>query len=462
MIGMRKKDVKFYRVDNFKNYPAFLVPSDYLLQHLLQQVQLQQLYSNFELFLHSTLLEEQHLSRTLEQIVAALHPDRDLPPTFYVCELADPDQLSPEDQEYYGQIQQLMNLESESVREQWRGANGHVLFEGRDNSLMASSVDKSAKLHKMKSTEDLIAKIGEGEVPAAEKKAKKKMEVENIAQVIKELKQAHSKEKAESRGAKTDLKYSNFDINFVTTLEQTYLSYMLRSGLKLHYVDYPAWNFAVIEKQLTQTDRVGIIGDYGTGLPDSYELLENMVVNQGVTVILHLGDVYYAGTPEEYETNVMQFLRKLRMKVKRQLLFYSIPGNHDYYSWGLPFLCFVREANSEEFAKQQASYFCLRSEDNRWQFLGADTAYHDANPLDQINQTNLGPRLRKTELAWHKHKMESFPGSTIFLSHHQLFSIHDRLCGSLSQYRNFSCMNPLLSQQLFEYMPYFSAWYWGH
>jgi DNA-dependent RNA polymerase auxiliary subunit epsilon len=159
------------------------------------------------------------------------------------------------------------------VKDQWRGANGHVLFEARDNSLMASSVDKSAKLHKMKSTEDLMVKIGEEEVSGGEKKSKKKMEIENIAEVIKELKQIHSKEKMETRSAKTDLKYSNFDINFVTTLEQTYLSYMLRSGLKLHYVDYPTWNFAVIDKKLTPADKVGIIGDYGTGLPDSYELL---------------------------------------------------------------------------------------------------------------------------------------------------------------------------------------------
>jgi hypothetical protein len=38
-------------------------------------------------------------------------------------------------------------------------------------------------------------------------------------------------------------------------------------------VDYPTWNFAVIDKKLTPADKVGIIGDYGTGLPDSYELL---------------------------------------------------------------------------------------------------------------------------------------------------------------------------------------------
>jgi hypothetical protein len=88
-------------------------------------------------------------------------------------------------------------------------------------------------------------------------------------------------------------------------------------------------------------------------------------------------------------------LKRLRLKAGREVLFYSIPGNHDYYSWGMPFLCFVKEINEEEWTKQRASYFCLRSEDGRWQFLGADTAFHDSNPFDQINQNNPGPRLRK-------------------------------------------------------------------
>lgn len=44
--------------------------------------------------------------------------------------------------------------------------------------------------------------------------------------------------------------------------------------------------------------------------------------------------------------------------------------------------------------KQHSSYFCLRSEDSKWQLIGLDTAYHDSNPLNQINGLSLGPRLR--------------------------------------------------------------------
>lgn len=45
----------------------------------------------------------------------------------------------------------------------------------------------------------------------------------------------------------------------------------------------------------------------------------------------------------------MEPLNKLRKeagdKLKKNVLFYSIPGNHDYYSWGLPFLTFITNAN---------------------------------------------------------------------------------------------------------------------
>lgn len=48
----------------------------------------------------------------------------------------------------------------------------------------------------------------------------------------------------------------------------------------------------------------------------------------------------------------------------------------------------------EDEVRQSTSYFCLRSQDSRWQFIGLDTAYYDSNPFDQINPLILGPTLR--------------------------------------------------------------------
>lgn len=104
----------------------------------------------------------------------------------------------------------------------------------------------------------------------------------------------------------------------------------------------------------------------------------------------------------------------------------------------------------------------MQSHDSKWQFIGLDTAYHDSNPVSQLNSMSLGPRLREKEVDWFVDKMEHFPGSTILLTHHQLFSIHDRICGAMSKYQAFTCVNPLLSAQLFKYLPSISCWFWGH
>lgn len=68
-----------------------------------------------------------------------------------------------------------------------------------------------------------------------------------VKELISSLKQKKSKEDLQTmKKYEVSKKYSNYDINFVTSLEKTYLTYMLKSGMKLTYVDYHEWNFGVI------------------------------------------------------------------------------------------------------------------------------------------------------------------------------------------------------------------------
>lgn len=53
----------------------------------------------------------------------------------------------------------------------------------------------------------------------------------------------------------------------------------------------------IINYRFPKNAKIGIIGDFGTGLPDSLALLNDLIVNKQADIILHLGDVYYAGTP---------------------------------------------------------------------------------------------------------------------------------------------------------------------
>lgn len=60
-----------------------------------------------------------------------------------------------------------------------------------------------------------------------------------------------------------------------------------------------------------------------------------MVLAQGATVVIHLGDVYYSGFPEEFE-KISQKINQLQA-IRPNLRYYTIPGNHDYYTFGGPF-----------------------------------------------------------------------------------------------------------------------------
>ena len=107
--------------------------------------------------------------------------------------------------------------------------------------------------------------------------------------------------------------------------------------------------------------------------------------------------------------------------------FFAIPGNHDYYSGGGGFYHTIDTVNSGiANCAQQASYFCLRTDDDKWQFLGMDTGFNDRVPTGQLTDPE-GPDLHEDEYDWHKDKLETFTGSTILLSHHQLISAKEQL-----------------------------------
>lgn len=53
----------------------------------------------------------------------------------------------------------------------------------------------------------------------------------------------------------------------------------------------------VIKYKFPSSAKIAIIGDFGTGLSDSFELLKHIIIEKEADIIIHLGDVYYAGTP---------------------------------------------------------------------------------------------------------------------------------------------------------------------
>ena len=201
--------------------------------------------------------------------------------------------------------------------------------------------------------------------------------------------------------------------------------------------------------------RIAIVGDWGTGTPAALDVLRS-IAEQDPDLLIHLGDVYYSGTEQECSDNfltpVAQILQAGRATPVRVV---SLSGNHDMYSGGAGYYAMIGKLG------QPASYFALRTADAAWQFLAMDTGYSDHDPN---NVTDVRVALTAHEQAWHLDKITNFGGSTILLSHHQLFSSYAPI-GPADQPGNKRLpYNPNLlgNLQAWQAAKPVAAWFWGH
>ncbi len=192
--------------------------------------------------------------------------------------------------------------------------------------------------------------------------------------------------------------------------------------------------------------RVALISDWATGT-DEAGAVAALLAQQRPDVVIHLGDIYYAGTQAECDAH---FLAPLRAVLPDTPLF-TLCGNHDTYSGGHGYYGLLARIG------QPASYFCLRSPDRSWQILGADTGLHDADPFDEAATLT---RLEAAEELWHLDKLRGFPGRTLLLSHHQPFSAFAQIGPRTDE----DPVNPNLmaSYARFAQAGRIEAWFWGH
>jgi predicted phosphodiesterase len=217
-----------------------------------------------------------------------------------------------------------------------------------------------------------------------------------------------------------------------------YVEFLLKHGT-VPYRPYKDLSDSVIEGQLPDDALIGIVADWGTGQPEAIEVLRQ-VKALSPQVVMHLGDVYYAGTAKEVEDYFYKPWQDVLQPEASGITSLTVPGNHDYYSGGAPFYDLL-----DKF-KQAASYFCLRNQ--HWQLIGLDTG---------LNDRLGGPptTLHPTELDWLRDKIQNADGRrTVLLSHHQLFSTNEQFEGK--------SYNPNLYAQLEDLLPKVDLWLWGH
>lgn len=192
--------------------------------------------------------------------------------------------------------------------------------------------------------------------------------------------------------------------------------------------------------------RIALLSDWGTGTHEA-RAVAALLARQQPDAVIHLGDIYFAGTPEECGSN---FLQPLRTVLPDTPLF-TLCGNHDVYSGGRGYYGLLDRIG------QPASYFCLRSPDRSWQVLAADTGLNDRDLFDEATVlTALDP----AEELWHADKLRGFGGQTVFLSHHQPFSAFAQI-GPRDRH---DPVNPYLmaSHDRLSVAGRIDGWFWGH
>lgn len=194
--------------------------------------------------------------------------------------------------------------------------------------------------------------------------------------------------------------------------------------------------------------KIAIIGDWGTGDNVAKNVLKQVAALQP-DVLLHLGDVYYAGTQTEAQENFLNICSSVLPGVP----LYSLCGNHDMYSGGSGYYWLLDQIG------QKASYFCLQNDD--WIFLAMDTGFHDNNPFTvATNMTELVNANGWSEADWHLNKIaQAGDRKVVLLSHHQLFSAFGSVgSDNGAAYAYNTNLYPVFSPIL----PKVEWWFWGH
>jgi predicted phosphodiesterase len=178
---------------------------------------------------------------------------------------------------------------------------------------------------------------------------------------------------------------------------------------------------------LKEDATIAIVGDWGGGNAAA-QAVADQIRKLKPDYTIHLGDVYYAGTPKEVKERFLKFWPPPSAAGKS----FALNSNHEMYSGGYGYF----DTILKEF-KQPASYFSLANKD--WRFIGLDTGYveHDLTP---------------EQVTW---LMAQFKGNnqrTILLTHHQLFSAYEKTDATNLKSR----VQPLLDAgQIY-------GWIWGH
>ncbi len=173
--------------------------------------------------------------------------------------------------------------------------------------------------------------------------------------------------------------------------------------------------------------RLAVFSDWGTALYGAPHIADAIRNTGGFDVVMHLGDVYYAGTEKEMRKRFLDVWPFGAGTLNR-----GLNSNHDMYSGGHGYFDLVLPQFDQE-----SSYFAMQNQN--WVLVCLDTAYRDFDiDSEQVN--------------WIKDVLEQAEKrKVVFFSHHQLFSQFEDQGKKLAKR-----LKSILESERVDY------WFWGH
>lgn len=248
-------------------------------------------------------------------------------------------------------------------------------------------------------------------------------------------------------------KYATYDqkwfLAFLNLVQTTILSLWKYGGT------YPAVTAKPIpiSGQTPGKVRIAILGDWGTGDTRSKDVMQQLLLSRP-DYIIHVGDVYYSGTPAENSTNGKHYFGPGEEQANLVDAWpgtyngksFTLNSNHEMYSGANGYFDVALNTQSGPFTAQQGQG-CFVLQFNDWNFLGLDSAYMGST-ADAFMTGTLGP-TSGTQYKWIQ-GLNLDPSKTIVFTHHNGFA------------DDVSAMSPLFDEvsSALNGDPY--AWYWGH
>ena len=99
-------------------------------------------------------------------------------------------------------------------------------------------------------------------------------------------------------------KFGDCDPKYAEAAEK-YAEYFVAQQKEIPYVVYKNLSDFVVDGKLPAQAKVAIVGDWGTG-QDAAKLVLRQIANKKPDVVIHLGDIYYAGTQFEVDNYFLQ------------------------------------------------------------------------------------------------------------------------------------------------------------